>query len=110
MSDSVPPPPVVPPAGPPPPRPMQPHRGATILVLGILGFFCCGIPGIIAWVMGNNDLRAMDAGRVDPSGRSITDAGRICGIVSVCLAILGALMWFLWVFFFAVAYRGRMYH
>lgn len=61
--------PAVPP-GPQSPTSMQlrPHRGTVILVLGIVGIVCCFICGIIAWVMGNGDLREMAAGRMDPSG------------------------------------------
>lgn len=68
-------------------QPLQPHRGAVVLVLGILGIAACFICGIIAWVMGNNDLRQMDAGIMDPSGRGLTQAGKICGMVSVILVI-----------------------
>jgi hypothetical protein len=67
---------------------MKPHRGTLILVLGILGIVMCGLIGIPAWIMGNADLREMDAGRMDPSGRSTTNAGKICGIVGVILSIL----------------------
>lgn len=69
--------------------PQKPHRGVMILVFGILGLVCCVIFGIIAWVMGNGDLREMDAGRMDPSGRGLTQAGKICGIISVGLALVG---------------------
>ncbi len=68
---------------------LAPHRGVLILVLGILGIVCCFIFGIIAWVMGNNDLREIDAGRMDPSGRGLTQAGKICGMVGVILTIVG---------------------
>ncbi|MHC4230510.1 MAG: DUF4190 domain-containing protein, partial [Planctomycetota bacterium] len=71
----------------------RPHRGTLILVLGILGLVCCFICGIVAWVMGNNDLRDIDAGRIDPSGRGLTQAGKICGMVSVALQIVGLLIW-----------------
>lgn len=64
---------------------MQPHRGTMILVLGILGIVLCLICGIIAWVMANNDLRAMQAGQMDRSGEGLTKAGKICGIVGVIL-------------------------
>ena len=78
---------------------LSPHRGGIILALGILGIVCCFICGIIAWVMGSNDLKEMAAGRMDPSGQGITQAGRICGIVSVVLLILqfifGLLMLFM---------------
>jgi hypothetical protein len=69
--------------------PLKPHRGVLILVLGILGIVCCFICGIIAWVMGNGDMREMDAGRMDPSGRGLTQAGKICGMISVILLIIG---------------------
>jgi len=69
--------------------PLAPHRGVVILVLGIVGIVCCVICGIVAWVMGNNDLRQMAEGKMDPSGQGLTQAGKICGIVSVVLTIIG---------------------
>jgi nicotinamide riboside transporter PnuC len=71
---------------------MRPHRGTLILVLGILGLLLCQVLGIFAWIMGGNDLHAMDTGQMDPSGRSITNAGRICGIVATVLLILSAVV------------------
>ncbi len=68
--------------------PLKPHRGVLILVLGILGIVCCFICGIVAWVMGNGDLREMAAGRMDPSGQGLTQAGKICGMISVILLIV----------------------
>jgi len=67
---------------------VAPHRGVLILVLGIIGIVCCFITGIIAWVMGKNDLREIDAGKMDPTGRGLTQAGKICGMVSVILWIV----------------------
>lgn len=74
---------------------MQAHRGVLILVLGILGLVCCFICGIIAWVMGNTDLKLMDRGVMDSSGRGLTQAGKICGIISVILQIIGIVIWLL---------------
>ena len=82
---------------------LKPHRGTTILVLGIIGIACCMICGIIAWVMGNNDLKEMDAGIMDPEGRGITQAGKICGIVSIGLQCIGLLIWIISMIFFSVA-------
>ena len=65
---------------------MKPHRGNAVLTLGILGLVICVICGIIAWVMGNNDIKEMRAGVMDPSGYGLTNAGRICGMVSSILA------------------------
>ena len=67
---------------------MRPHRGGIILALGILGIVICQICGIIAWVMANSDLADMRAGRMDPSGEGITNAGRICGIISVVILVI----------------------
>jgi RNA polymerase subunit RPABC4/transcription elongation factor Spt4 len=68
------------------------HRGGTVLTFGILGLACCFGFGIAAWIMGNHDLPEMDEGRMDPSGREMTRAGRICGIVSVGLSLLQVLV------------------
>ena len=70
---------------------MKPHRGTLILVLGILSLVVCQPLGIAAWVMGNGDLKLMDAWQMDSTGRSITNAGRICGMIGTILLILGVL-------------------
>ena len=64
------------------PYPEQ-SQATTILVLGILSIVCCGLLGIAAWVMGNNELKAIDEGRRPPDNRGTANAGRICGIVGV---------------------------
>jgi len=74
---------------------LRPHRGTLILVLGILGLVCCFICGIVAWVMGSSDLKEMAAGRMDTSGQGLTQAGKICGMISVILQIIGFVIWFL---------------
>lgn len=69
---------------------MKPHRGTLILVLGILSLVCCGfITGIAAWIMGNADLKAMEAGQMDPAGAGTTKAGKICGIIGTILSAVG---------------------
>ena len=67
---------------------MKPNRATLILVLGILSLVICAPLGIAAWIMGNKDLREMDAGVMDPSGRSLTNGGRICGIIGIVLLAL----------------------
>jgi hypothetical protein len=76
--------------------PLRPHRGTTILVLGILSVVTCQPLGIFAWVMANADLREMTAGRMDPSGRSNTEVGRILGIVGTVLFGLTLFVAALW--------------
>ncbi len=64
-----------------------------ILIFGILGLVgICWPLGIVAWVMGNGDLKEMDAGAMDPSGRSMTNAGRICGMIGTILLIIGVVV------------------
>lgn len=68
---------------------MKPHRGALILVLGLLSFVACGIfTGIPAWIMGNNDLKEIRAGTMDREGETLTNIGRILGMVSCILTLV----------------------
>ena len=67
----------------------QPHRGAMILTFGIIGVACCFPFGIAAWVMGHTDIKLIDSGEMDPTGRSMTNGGKICGIISVILTVIG---------------------
>lgn len=85
-------PPSVTTVAPPAAKTLKAHRGGVVLALGILGLVVCFICGIIAWVMGNKDLQEMETGLMDPAGRGLTQAGRICGMVSVGLAVLGVLI------------------
>ena len=81
---------------------MQDHRGTLILVLGILSLIICQPLGIASWLMGNGDLRAMDAGTMDPEGRGLTQAGKICGVVSVVIFAIGLVVGVLAVLFFGM--------
>src|SRR5689334_13201183 len=47
-----------------------PPRGTTILVLGILSLVLCSLLGPVAWAMGNEELRRLDSGQVDPMSRN----------------------------------------
>jgi predicted Zn finger-like uncharacterized protein len=66
----------------------QPHRGVLILVFGIISIVVCPIFGPIAWVMGNGDLQQIRAGQMDPEGESMTNIGRILGMVGTGLIVL----------------------
>lgn len=75
-----------------------------MLALGILSLLigCAGwILGIIAWTMANTDLAKMDRGQMAEDGRGSTQAGKICGIVSVCLHAMGLLIGLVWLIFVA---------
>ena len=47
--------------------------------------------GLVPWIMGKGDLAKMDAGQMDDYGRSNTNAGRILGMISVALGVLGCI-------------------
>lgn len=79
MSDAPPPP------GPPrwiPGLPTEHPRGTAVLVLGVLGLVACGLLGPIAWKLGTDAQREMDANpEVFWTNRASVTAGRICGMV-----------------------------
>jgi hypothetical protein len=61
----------------------RPHRGPLILILGILGWAFCFVFSIFAWSMGSADLKEMRVGRMDESGRGLTTAGMVLGMIQV---------------------------
>jgi predicted Zn finger-like uncharacterized protein len=85
----------------------QPHRGTTVLVLGILSLVMCAPLGIAAWIMGNNDLAAMRRGSMDRSGEGTTQAGRICGMIASILMFAVCALYALVIVFAIVAGGAR---
>lgn len=75
----------------PPPRE---DRGALIFAIGatsvVLSCFCIPL-GPVAWVMGSKDMKAIDAGEIDPKGRGLTQAGYVLGIAGTVLFALNVL-------------------
>ena len=67
---------------------LEPHRGVLLLVLGICALVLCPFIGCFVWPMANGDLREIDAGRMDPEGRSMTQAGKILSIISLAIFAL----------------------
>ncbi len=91
----------------------KPHRGPTVLTMGIVSMalpalsfavICCCAPitavfssaglafGIPAWIMGQRDLQEISQGLMDPQGHAQTQTGMILGIIGVCLSSLGILI------------------
>jgi predicted Zn finger-like uncharacterized protein len=76
-------------------RDCEPHRGPLVLSLGVLSLVMLSICypigavlGLVAWVMGQSDLRKLKAGDMDPAGQGLTQAGWICGIIGTALNAL----------------------
>lgn len=81
---------------------MQPHRGALVLVLGILGIVFCQLCAPVAWLMGKKDLQQMDAGQMDPEGKGMTQAGMYMGMVGTVLIVLGLIGFVLFLVLFGM--------
>jgi predicted Zn finger-like uncharacterized protein len=80
-------------------RDSEPHRGSLILTLGIVSIVTAMflgpvglIVGMIAWIMGQRDLKKMRANVMDPQGLGSTQAGWICGIIGTAFGGLYALL------------------
>ena len=72
----------------------KPHRAGTILTLAIIGLLVFGPLCIAAWIMGDSDLREMDAGIMDDSGRSSTSTGKSLGVIGTVLWIIAVIVIF----------------
>lgn len=97
----------------PPPLPpevnariVRPHRGRTIVILGVLGFVFAPF-GFVAMFLGKRDLRDMQAGTMDRSGEALTKLGRMLAFVSaiiwtikwIIVTIIGLIVYFNWAYF-----------
>jgi len=68
---------------------MEAQRGGLILGMALAGLFLFTPLCIVAVVMGKGDLKKMDQGLMDPSGRGTTNAGVVLGWIGIGLMILG---------------------
>jgi uncharacterized membrane protein len=67
-------------------------QASTALVLSIVGLVCCQVLGIVAWIMANNELQAIKAGRRNPANEGTASAARIIGIVATVLLGIGIIL------------------
>jgi hypothetical protein len=78
------------PSGPPPGSFQKPSNGVLILVLGILSVATgCFLLAPVAWVTGNQSMREIRSGIMDPREEGMVQAGRIIGMIVSILAIAG---------------------
>lgn len=72
----------------------QPHpKGTTVLVLGIVSLFVCGvILGPIALIQGNKALKEIDANPAAYTNRQNVVIGRILGIIAIVLWVIGIIV------------------
>jgi hypothetical protein len=63
----------------------------------VLSLFVLPVPlGLIAWLWAREDLKKMNAGVMDPEGRGSTQAGKVCGMISVVLGVVALCLTFVW--------------
>jgi hypothetical protein len=67
-------------------------QASTALVVSIIGLVCCQILGIVAWVMANNELEGIKAGKRNPANEGTASAARIIGIVTTVLLGIGIVL------------------
>ena len=65
----------------------------------------CQLFGVAAWVMADNDLKEMDRGYMDPTGRDLTRTGRIPGMVAACLMVTSLILLMFFVLIPILAHR-----
>lgn len=76
-----------------PRRDLVPHRGGTILTLGLVGLCLSFLAplgillGLAAWVMGQGDLRQMKRNEMDSDGQGMTLGGIITGILGLIMGL-----------------------
>ncbi|HET9768711.1 MAG TPA: DUF4190 domain-containing protein [Thermoanaerobaculia bacterium] len=71
-------------------------KGIAILVLGIVGLACCQLTAPIAWVLGHQELKAIQAGMAPPANYALAQIGMVLGVLGTVLLAFGLL----WVFAF----------
>lgn len=90
-----------PPVGLPPPHPAPAAAGASgkaiaILVLAIVGLVCCPATAPVAWVMGQQEIRAVQRGEAPAANYSLAQIGMVLGILGTVMLAFGLL----WIFAF----------
>lgn len=77
--------------------PVRPHRGTLLMTLAMIGILGLGMLGTVAWRLAAADLRRMDRGEMDESGRQSTETAYVLGLVAFArtlaeLAAIGLLL------------------
>ncbi|QCX28630.1 DUF4190 domain-containing protein [Nocardioides jishulii] len=82
----------------------QPHpRGTTVLVLGIVGVFCCGFLAPVAWALGSSADNDVTTYPGSYSNAGQIKAGKILGMVGTAVLVLSFVATVL-----LIAYAGSM--
>ena len=76
---------------------VRPHRGSTLLAMGVLSvltFYCVGlILGAITWGYASHDLQEMKQGTRDERGKTQTQVAQLLALASIVLFVLTMISW-----------------
>ncbi len=72
----------------------QDSKATMALIFGVLGIICCGLLAPVAWYLGDQELKSIDAGRIAETNRGVAQVAKILGIIGTILLGL-ALLWVL---------------
>ncbi len=75
---------------PPTGNPVEHPHATTVLLVGVLSLFCCGILGPVAWVMGKRALDEIEMSGGTIGGRSQVLVGYVVGIVGTVMMVVVA--------------------
>lgn len=79
-------------------------NATAILVIGILSIFFCQLLGLVALIMGNNSLAlySQNPSKYTEASYNNVKAGKICGIIGLCLIGLWILLMFAGISIFGI--------
>jgi hypothetical protein len=69
----------------------QQGRGVLIMALGIASIVCCScgiVLGPVAWILGQQDLKKINAGEFPETARQQTQIGVYCGMAGTAISVL----------------------
>lgn len=75
-------------------------KATMALVAGIASLVCCQLVGPVAWYLGSAELNEIQAGQSSRAGEGSAQAGKVLGIISTALSLLGCCGGLVWVLFF----------
>ncbi len=73
-------------------RPLPRNRADFILFLGILSLFVCWPMGIVAWVMGNTDLKKIRQHLLSANRIGVLKTGRFLGMFSTAMFVVSVVL------------------
>ncbi|MCU1647311.1 MAG: hypothetical protein JWN03_7586 [Nocardia sp.] len=75
--------------------PQEHPHASMVLILGVLGVFCCGACAPVAWVLGARSLREIDAAGGIYGGRHQVMIGLVLGIIGTVFMVCGGVLFLL---------------